>query len=92
MTTEIWVALIALAASLLVAALTYFLTKRHEWSMQGRRLREEYYRSFVKALSDVAHDNTDSRAVDRLSESINDVGRVNACEVGEVYALENQPR
>ena len=39
--------------------------------MEERRLKEEFYRSFIKALSDVAIDNKDDDAQKRLSEGFN---------------------
>jgi len=36
--------------------------------LEERRLKEEYYKAFIKALSDVAIDNRDTAAQKRLSE------------------------
>ena len=39
--------------------------------MDERKLKEDYYKSFIKALSDVAIDNFDNDAQKRLSEGFN---------------------
>ncbi len=39
--------------------------------MEERKLKEEYYKSFIKALSDVAIDNFSEDAQERLSEGFN---------------------
>jgi hypothetical protein len=65
------VASIGLLASTITVSLTYFFTKKHQLEMEERRLKEEYYKSFIKALSDVAIDNKDDEAQKRLSEGFN---------------------
>lgn len=65
------VAAISLFASVVTAALSYWFTKKHQLRMEERRLKEEYYKAFVKALSDVAIDNRDVAAQKRLSEGFN---------------------
>jgi hypothetical protein len=65
------VAAISLFASVVTASLSYWFTKKHQLRMEERRLKEEYYRSFIKALSDVAIDNRDVAAQKRLSEGFN---------------------
>ncbi len=39
--------------------------------MEERRLKEEFYKTFIKALSDVAIDNKDDGAQRKLSEGFN---------------------
>ena len=65
------VASISLFASVITASLSYHLTKKHQLKMEERRLKEEYYKSFIKALSDVAIDNYDNKAQKKLSEGFN---------------------
>jgi hypothetical protein len=65
------IASISLLASVITAALSYYFTKKHQLKIEGSRLKEEYYKSFIKALSDVAIDNKDNEAQRRLSEGFN---------------------
>jgi hypothetical protein len=65
------VAAIALLASVLTASLSYWFAKKQQLRAEDRRLKEEYYRVFIKALSDVAIDNSDYEAQKRLSEGFN---------------------
>ncbi len=65
------VATIGLLASVSTASLSYYFTKKHQLEMEERRLKEEFYKSFIKALSDVAIDNKDDEAQKRLSEGFN---------------------
>lgn len=67
----ILVAVIGLVASTITASLSYYLTKKHQFKIDERRLKEEYYKSFIKALSDVAIANKDESAQRRLSEGFN---------------------
>jgi len=61
------IAVIGLFGSLL----TYYFTKKLELEAEQRKLKQEYYKSFLKALSDVSIDNFDDDAQRRLSESFN---------------------
>ena len=65
------IASIGLLSSVITASLSYYFTKKHQLKMEERRLKEEFYRSFIKALSDVAIDNEDDAAQKRLSEGFN---------------------
>ena len=68
---SIIIASISLLASVITASLSYYFTKKHQLKIEGRRRKEEYYKSFVKALSDVTISNKDSEAQRRLSEGFN---------------------
>ena len=65
------IASIGLLASALTASLSHYLTKRYQLTMEERRIKEEYYKYFIKALSDVALNNKDNEAQKRLSEGFN---------------------
>jgi peptidoglycan/LPS O-acetylase OafA/YrhL len=62
------IAAISLFASVVTASLSYWFTKKNQMRLEERRLKEEYYKAFIKALSDVAIDNRDTAAQKRLSE------------------------
>lgn len=53
------------------SCLTYYLAKQQQLDAEQRNLKREYYKNFIKALSDVAIDNSDDDAQIMFSESIN---------------------
>lgn len=62
MTNEsIIVAIITAAGSVLVAALTFYLTKRHELRVAWQQQKLNHYKVLLAALSDLAVDGTDKR-------------------------------
>jgi len=65
------VASIGLLASVITASLSYYFTKKHQLKMEERRLKEEFYRSFIKAVNDAAIDNEDDDAQRRFAEGFN---------------------
>jgi hypothetical protein len=69
--TQIIIASIGLLASVITASLSYYFTKKYQSKMEERKLKEEYYKSFIKAFSDVAIDNFNDEAQKRLSEGFN---------------------
>ena len=69
--TQIIIASIGLLASVITASLSYYFTKKYQSKMEERKLKEEYYKSFIKAIGDVAIDNFNDEAQKRLSEGFN---------------------
>lgn len=65
------VATIGLLASVITASLSFYFTKKLQLKTEDRRLKEEYYKSFLKALSDVAIDAKNDKAQERMAESFN---------------------
>ena len=61
MNEAIVVAIIAASASIVVAALTFFLTKRYELYVQWRNEKMNHYKVLFSALSDLAVDGKDKR-------------------------------
>ncbi len=51
--------------------ITYYLTKKQQRESEERKIKQEYYRLYIKSMSDVAIDNNDDDAQKRLSESFN---------------------
>jgi hypothetical protein len=80
---QIIVASIGLFASVITASISYYFTKKHQLKIQDRRLKEEFYKSFIKSLSDVAKNNKDSQALDRLSEGFNSLLLIGSPDVVE---------
>ena len=70
-TEPLIVAAISLFASVVTASLSYWFTKKNQLKLEERHLKEDYYKAFIKALSDVAIDNRDVEAQKRLSEGFN---------------------
>jgi hypothetical protein len=58
MSNSIAVAIITASASIVIAALTFFLTKKHELSVQWRGEKLNHYKVLFSALSDLAVDGT----------------------------------
>ncbi|NLO91207.1 MAG: hypothetical protein GX410_04360 [Elusimicrobia bacterium] len=56
---------------LLGSCLTYYFTKKQQLELEQRKLKQAYYEHFLKALSDLANNNTDIDAQKRFSESCN---------------------
>src|SRR5262249_52029221 len=81
MSPEMLTAIIAFFASTVTASLAYFFTKRQQIRMENRRLKEEFYRQFMKALSDVAQDNQNREANGRLSEGFNTLILIGSADV-----------
>lgn len=52
--TSVIVASVGLFASVITASLSFFLTKRLQFKMEERRIKEATYTEFMKAMSDVA--------------------------------------
>jgi len=65
MNDAIIVAIISASASLVVAAVTFYLTKKHELSVQWRTEKLNHYRVLLSALSDLAVDGTDKDDANR---------------------------
>jgi len=65
MTDSIWVAFIAACASILVASLTFYFTKKHERTVQLRNEKLNHYKVLFSALSDLAVDGTDKNDAGR---------------------------
>lgn len=59
MNAAIVVAIITASASVVVAALTFYFTKRHELAVQWRSEKLNHYKVLFSSLSDLAVDGTD---------------------------------
>ncbi|MCB4790329.1 MAG: hypothetical protein LHV68_00415 [Elusimicrobia bacterium] len=77
------IAVIGLIASVVTASLSYYFAKQQQIKIQERRLKEEYYKSFIKALSDVAIDNKSDEALIKMSEAFNSLIVMGSPEVVE---------
>jgi len=69
--TSVIVATIGLVASVLTGSLSYFFSKRQQFMLEERRLKEQHYIRFIKAISSVAIDSSKSEAQEDLSDAFN---------------------
>lgn len=74
--TSILVATISAAASILVAAVTFFLTKRRERESEWRKQKLEHYREFLDALSGTVGTDSNPEAQRRWARATNTIGLV----------------
>lgn len=65
MNDTITVALITVSGSILVAALTYYLTKRHELEVQWQTEKLNHYKALFSSLSDLAVDGMDKNEANK---------------------------
>jgi len=65
MNDTIVVAIITVSGSLIVAAITFYLTKKHELSVQWRNEKLNHYKVLLSSLSDLAVDGTDKNDANR---------------------------
>jgi len=68
---SIIVAGISLFASALTISLTYYFTKKHQLKMEERRLKEEFYKTFIVAMNDLVTDNKNAKFQKSFSNSVN---------------------
>lgn len=76
MSNEILVAVISVTGSIVIAAISYFLTKRQQREIDWRNLKLDHYRNLLMSISDLAVDNTDVEAHYRFAQAINTIALV----------------
>jgi hypothetical protein len=77
MNEGIIVAIITASATILGAAITYMLTKRHEWVVQWQNEKINHYKVLFSALSDLAVDGTDKHDANmRFALAVNTIALV----------------
>lgn len=76
MDTPILVAIISASASIAVAAITFFLTKRKEREAEWRKQKLEHYREFLDALSGIVGTDSTPEAQRRWAKATNTIGLV----------------
>lgn len=81
MDTPILVAVISAAASLAVAAITFYLTKRKEREAEWRKQKLEHYREFLDALSGVVGSDATPEGQRRWARATNTIGLVASQQV-----------
>ena len=74
MDSSILIAIISASASILVAAVTFYFTKRYQTQAEWKKEKLEHYRKLLIALSDLAIDGKDKdRANQEFSEYCNTI-------------------
>ena len=69
------VAVVSASASILAAALTFYLTKRHELAVQLRHEKLNHYKVLLAAISDLAVDGTNKTDANmRFALAVNTIG------------------
>jgi hypothetical protein len=82
MDNSVLIAIISASASLLVAALTFYLTKRHQTRADWKREKLEHYRKLLVSLSDLAVDGKNKEKANQdFSEFSNTICLVASQEV-----------
>jgi type II secretory pathway pseudopilin PulG len=76
MDTPVVVAIISAAASLAIAAITFFLTKRKEREAEWRKQKLEHYREFLDSLSGTVGTDSTPVAQRRWARAANTIGLV----------------
>jgi len=77
METTIIVTLITVSGSIIIASLSFYLTKRHEIKMQWRKEKILHYKTLLEALSELAIDDTDKdKANIKFAMSVNTIALV----------------
>jgi hypothetical protein len=78
---ELWIALIGTATAVVTITLTNFFAKKNELNLKERKLKEEYYISFIKAISESVVSHFTDKSMDNLSDIQNKLLLVASSEV-----------
>lgn len=82
MDSSVLIAIISASASILVAAFTFYFTKRYQTNSEWKKEKLEHYRKLLFALSDLAIDGKDKdQANQEFSEYCNTICLVASQEV-----------
>lgn len=77
---QVFIPIIGVIAAIISAALSYYFTKKNQMSIEERKLKEEYYTDFIKAVSGVVV-RSDSKAKDDLADKQNRLLLIGSSEV-----------
>ena len=83
MTKEVLVAIITVSGSVIVAAVSYFLTKRHQREAEWRDSKLTHYKNLLSSISELAMDNNDIDAHRAFANAMNTLALVAPQEVVE---------
>lgn len=78
---QIAVPLISIIAAIISAAVTYYFTKKNQIEANERRLKEQYYLAYIKAVSNmVLYNNSDEMQI-QLADAQNQLLLIGSAEV-----------
>lgn len=85
MTIENWIQLlvpvISIFLAIISAAVSYFLTKKNQLNADERRLKEQYYLAYIKAVSNSVISNHTENSRDQLANAQNELLLIGSSEV-----------
>jgi hypothetical protein len=81
MDAAVIVALITVPGSIIGAALSFYLTKRHERMMEWQREKINHYKAFLSAITDVSNNKFDESALQKLANASNELAIIAPQEV-----------
>jgi hypothetical protein len=97
--TPIVVAIVSAAASILVAAITFFLTKRKEREADWRKQKLEHYRALLEAMSGIVGSDVTPNSQRQFARACNTIILVASqpvlqalCELQDEISITNQTR
>jgi len=76
MNANVTIAIITVAGSVVVAALSYFLTKRQQREAEWRTSKLKHYKALLSAISDLACEDPGTEAHQRFASAFNTIGLV----------------
>ena len=71
MSSEIFVSMISVSGSILLATISYYFTKRQQREAAWRELKMNHYKELLLSISDIAVDNNDVDAHQRFAKAMN---------------------
>ncbi len=78
---QLLVPLISIIIAIVSAGLSYYFAKRLQINADERKLKEEYYQTYINAISKVAIDNYNKIAKDEFANAHNTLTLVGSSEV-----------
>ncbi len=78
---EVWIALIGTATAVVTITLTNFYAKKNQLKLEEKKLKEEYYLSFIKAISESVVSKSTEKSRDNLADSQNKLLLIASSEV-----------
>lgn len=77
MDSSVITALVTAGAGIIIAAMTYYFTKRHEFEIQQQKDKINHYKVLLSALSDLAMDDTDKEEANkRFALAVNTIALI----------------
>lgn len=92
MNSSVLVAIITVSGSILLAAVTFYLTKRHEINAEWQGQKLNHYKVLISAISDLAVDGTDKNTANmKFALAVNTICLVAPQDVvGAIMAFHNE--